>query len=237
MQVHIVHYAEGAARARGLAVVIDVFRAFSAACYAFHRGARRIIATHSLDIARQIKKQNPHYLLMGERHAQKPSDFDFGNSPSELAEADLSGATLVHTTHAGTRALLAANQAEEAITGSFVNAAAIARYIRNLSPASVYLVCSGFEGQKEAAEDLLCAQYIRDLLLEREPDYSRIADKLQTAPSAVRFFDPADPASPESDFYLCLHLDCFPTVLRRTHTNTDYCLLEPVTLNPPSPTD
>ncbi|MFW6334062.1 MAG: 2-phosphosulfolactate phosphatase [Desulfosalsimonas sp.] len=227
MDIRIVNYARGAAESRGLAVIIDVFRAFSAACYAFDRGAQKIIASESLDTARELKKQNPHYLLMGERHAKKPPDFDFGNSPSEISEKDLSGKTLVHTTHAGTKALLAARRAETVITGSFVNAGAVAGFIKSLSPPCVFLVCAGFEGKTEAAEDTLCANYIRQLLLGQPPGLDSVAQKLRTAPSAVRFFNPEDTDSPEIDFHMCLNADRFSFVIRRTRADRDSCLLEP----------
>ena len=225
MEIHIVHYAAGAARARGPTVIIDVFRAFSAACYAFDRGAEKIIATQTLETARALKQKHPDYLLMGERHAQKPPDFDFGNSPSELAESDLTGKTLVHTTHAGTRALLAASGADPVITGSFVNAGAIAAHIRKWSPESVYLVCAGFEGDKEAAEDLLCARYLQQLLRGEDPDFTSIPEQLKSAPSALRFFDPQDPASPEIDFYMCLDLDRFGFIIFRDQAESDTCVL------------
>lgn len=227
MNIHIVHYAKGAAQARCLVVVIDVFRAFSAACYAFDRGAEKIIATHSLDTARALKKENPQYLLMGERHAVKPEDFDLGNSPSEIAGADLSGKTLVHTTHAGTKALLAVRGTAQAITGSFVNAAAIVGYIRKRLPDELYLVCAGFEGQSEAAEDTLCAEYLKRRILGDEPDFAPIAQRLKTARSALRFFDPKDRASPTADFHMCLSLDRFNVVIRRTRPDTDTCVLVP----------
>lgn len=228
MKVEICHYSQGAARARGMAVVIDVFRAFSAACYAFDRGAARIIATRSLDTARDLKKKHPEYLLMGERHAQKPFDFDFGNSPSEVAlsESDLTGKTLIHTTHAGTKALLAARNADPVITGSFVNACAVAAYILKISPDQVCLVCAGFEGQREAAEDQLCARYIQRLLYGEEPEFGNIPEQLKTAPSALRFFDPADSASPEIDFHMCLSLDRFGFIIRRTYADSEISMLE-----------
>jgi 2-phosphosulfolactate phosphatase len=231
MKIHIVNYSEGAAVAEGLAVVIDVFRAFSTACYAFEQGAKRIIATHSLEKARELRKDNPQYMLMGERHARKPVDFDFGNSPSEIKRADLSGKTLVQTTHAGTRALLAARKAEHVITGSFVNAGAIVRYLRNASPGNVFLICAGFEGVSEATEDSLCAQYIRDTLLGYPHEFDAIRKRLETAPSALRFFDPDDQDSLEIDFHMCLALDRFDFVIARTHADADTCLLEPYLSN------
>jgi 2-phosphosulfolactate phosphatase len=225
MNINIVSYLEGAEKACGLAVVIDVFRAFSTACYAFERGADKIVATHSLDIARSFRKTNPEYLLAGERHARKPPDFNFGNSPFEIKAADLSGKTLVQTTHAGTRALLGARQAEPVITGSFVNAGAIVKYVRKVSPSVVTLVCAGFEGVSEAMEDTLCAQYIRDTLSGVRFDFDSIPERLKSAPSALRFFDPEDQDSLEVDFHMCLDLDRFDFVIARTQADADTCTL------------
>ena len=42
MKVEILEFVEGARRARGITVIIDVFRAFSVACYAADAGAARI---------------------------------------------------------------------------------------------------------------------------------------------------------------------------------------------------
>ncbi len=228
MQFHTVHYARGAEKARGLAVVIDVFRAFSVACYAFDRGAAKIIAAESLEAARGVKKKHPHYLLMGERHSVKPKDFDLGNSPSEIVEKDLSGKILVHSTHAGTKALLAARGAEAVITASFVNAAAVARHITRLSPETVYLICAGFEGRSEAAEDVLCARYIRQLVSGERPDLASMVKSLKTAPSALRFFDPGDPYSPEIDFHMCLRANCFDFVIGAARADTGTCVLAPI---------
>lgn len=41
MEVNILELVEGARRARGLTVVIDVFRAFTLECYLFAQGADR----------------------------------------------------------------------------------------------------------------------------------------------------------------------------------------------------
>ncbi|MGC9341733.1 MAG: 2-phosphosulfolactate phosphatase, partial [Bacteroidales bacterium] len=105
MNINILHLVKGASQAKGLTVVIDVFRAFSLEAYAIHAGAKEIIAVAEIDTARKLKKQNPEYILVGERNENKVPGFDFGNSPSHILEENLEGKTLVHTTSAGTRGL------------------------------------------------------------------------------------------------------------------------------------
>jgi len=232
MDIRILHYAEGAATARGITVIIDVFRAFSMACYAVDRGAAKIVATGSIDYALEYKRRDPAVILVGERFAKKIEGFDFGNSPSEILDVDLSSRTVVQTTHAGTRALVAATEAEDVITGSFVNAGAIIRYIRTHARDAVSLVCAGFEGNREALEDLLCARYIEGALRGNPAPFDSVPEQLRDAPSARRFFDPDDTASPRIDFDLCMALDRFDFVIRKTGTLEGAVTLEKMLLPP-----
>lgn len=225
MQIHIRHYAAGATQANEFAVIIDVFRAFSVACYAFARGAAGIIAAREIKSAHKLKQEHPDCVLIGERHAKKLPGFDYGNSPTEIQDADLSGRLVVQTTHSGTRALTAAEKAERVITGSFVNCGAIVQYIKNAAPLEVSLVCSGFEGREPALEDTLCAEYIRDALRGSPPAFENIRKRLKASNTAWRFFDPDDTASPETDFDLCLALDRFPFVIQRGKTGGGWCEL------------
>ena len=228
MNIDILHYASGAEKASGLAVVIDVFRAFSLACYIFDRGATGIIATRDVDRAFELKRQHPDYVLIGERHARKVPGFDYGNSPTEIRDIDLSGRVVVHTTHAGTQALVAAKKADQVITGSFVNAGAILQHIKSVSPRRVSLVCAGFEGREETLEDTLCAAYLRDALAGQSPDFEEIRARIRRSDCSRRFLDPTDISSPESDFGLCLQLDRFPFAIQRTRLEKDLCHLQQI---------
>jgi len=231
MRIHIRHYAAGAAEATDFAVIIDVFRAFSMACYAFSRGAAKIIAAREVETARRLKQANPGCILIGERHARKLPGFDFGNSPTEIQDADLSDRLVIHTTHAGTRALTAADNAEPLITGSFVNCGAIVQHIKQTAPKEVSLVCSGFEGREPALEDILCAEHIRDRLRgETIKSFENIREELKTSDTARRFFNPEETSSPATDFDLCLALDRFPFVIRRAQAAADWCELERLNL-------
>ena len=205
---------EGARAARGLAVVIDVFRAFTVACFATARGARRIHPVAALEQALALKRAHPDWLLAGDRHGKPLPGFDFGNSPTEIEAAELAGRTLVHTTSAGTQGLCAARGAAEVITGSLVNAGAICRYVAGRRPARVSLVCMGREAREPSAEDTLCAALLEARLAGAPFDESSLRERLRAAPAARMFFDPAADWAPEGDFERCTHLDRFDFVLR-----------------------
>ena len=67
MDIKILHLLEGADQAEGLAVVIDVFRAFSLECYLFSRGVQKIYAVGREETAWELKRKHPEYLMAGER--------------------------------------------------------------------------------------------------------------------------------------------------------------------------
>src|SRR5688572_15383131 len=145
LQISVVDHVPSAQSARSVAVVIDVFRAFSVAAYAFSRGATAIVPIASVDDARELKRQHPDWLLIGERFARPLPGFDCGNSPSDLEKLDVAGRTIIHTTHAGTQGLTNALQADEVITGALVNAGAIVRYLHARGPEIVTIVRMGHE--------------------------------------------------------------------------------------------
>ena len=94
MKIEILEFVEGAQKGKGLTVIIDVFRAFSVACYAYDAGAARIIATGEVKDAFELKKKYRNSVLVGERDEKKIEGFDFGNSPTEIIKADLNGETV-----------------------------------------------------------------------------------------------------------------------------------------------
>jgi len=216
MKIEILEFVEGARMAKGVAVIIDVFRAFSVACYAVDAGAVRIIATSEVSEAFQLKKNYKNAVLVGERDEKKIEGFDFGNSPTEIIKADLSGKTVIHTTTAGTSGLINALNADSVITGSFVNAQAVIKYIKSIDPDHVSLVAMGYRAIISSEEDLLCAEMIA-AGLKNEPFSieDRIAGLQNTA--GKRFFSPENiDFSPPTDFFLCTMVDKFDFVLKAT---------------------
>jgi len=205
---------EGAKEATGLTVIIDVFRAFSTACYAINKGIEKIYPVGNIELAYSLKKQNQDFLLVGERNEQKPEGFDFGNSPSQLLEATITAKQMVHTTSSGTQGIANAEKAGEILTGSFVNAAAICRYIKKKNPLEVSLVCMGYACQYPTDEDTLCAEYIKNELEGRPSDFGKMTEIIKAGDGA-RFFEPDKQSwSPQKDFDLCLSLNRFDFVLK-----------------------
>jgi len=218
MKIHILPLQEGARSAAGCAVVIDVFRAFSTACYAAHGGADPIIPVADLETAYALKREQPDAILMGERAGRPPPGFDFGNSPTHIRDVDLAGRTVIHTTSNGTLGLVAAvmsPRTSAVLTGSFVNAGAIVDFIQAGQFEAVSLVPVG-RGGKHAEEDDLCAAFLRDRLLGKDPDFAPIRATLANSRRADRFFDPDRLHAPATDFDLCLSPDRFDFILRAT---------------------
>lgn len=214
LDLRIVDFIAGAREARGLVVVIDVFRAFSLAAHAMARGAARIWPIAAIETALQLKRRHPDAVLLGERYAKPLPDFDGGNSPADLERVDVAGKTLIHTTHAGTQGLMSAVSADEVITGALVNAAAIVAYIRQSRPARVTLVRMGQHALERCEEDDACAELIASRLRGEPVDTQAMRERLRRAPSAAKFFDPACDWAPERDFELCTRVDAFDFVLR-----------------------
>ena len=158
----------------------------------------------------------------GERHGVILPGFQYGNSPSQTADADLEGKTLIHTTSAGTQGIVNAAGAEEIITGSLVNAAAIARYIQKVQPDQVSLVAMGLEGKASAPEDVLCARYIKSLVERTSLDMEAELKTLRHTESGEKFFRPeTQEVFPAEDYQLCTDVDRFDFVLQVTRRSED----------------
>lgn len=219
MDIKILQLLDGAKAAEGLTVVIDVFRAFSLACYMADKNPETIIPVADINLAYNLKKDNPDYILVGERNERIPEGFDFGNSPTHLQPAVLTGKTIIHTTSAGTQGLVNALNATERITGSFVNAPAIVDYIRKKQPEKVSLVCMGYSMKHPTEEDTFCAEFIKGSLEGTPVNFNSMIETIKKT-SARRLFDPANQEfSPSSDFYFCTSLGKFDFVLKAEERN------------------
>ncbi|HXB11205.1 MAG TPA: 2-phosphosulfolactate phosphatase [Bacteroidia bacterium] len=136
-----------------LVVVIDVLRATSCMCAAFHHGIGKILPVASIAEARDF--QSKGFLVAAERQAQKVEGFDLGNSPFEYMKPELKGKVIVFTTTNGTQAIRAAKDAYKIAIGSFLNLSALCEWLTT-QHKNIILLCAGWKDFFNL-EDTLCS--------------------------------------------------------------------------------
>lgn len=136
-----------------LVVVIDVLRATSCMCTAFHHGIEKILPVASIAEAKDF--QSKGFLVAAERQAQKVEGFDLGNSPFEYMKPELKGKVIVFTTTNGTQAIRAAREAYKITIGSFLNLSALCDWLTT-QHKNIIILCAGWKDFFNL-EDTLCA--------------------------------------------------------------------------------
>jgi 2-phosphosulfolactate phosphatase len=212
------HGLAGAGQAEGIAVVIDVYRAFTCAACMAYLGVDELVLRADPEEVLDLKRERG-YLAVGEVRGRKVPGFDLGNSPSRILAAGcefFAGRTVAQRTSAGvTGAVAAAETSEFLILGSYVTAAAIARYIRRLAPAPpvVSLVAMGGLGQMITPEDDGCADYLEHLLTGRSYNHLATVQRIVEHECTQQFLRGDQPHYPPSDPLYCLQRDLFDFVL------------------------
>lgn len=215
--------------ATGLAVVIDVFRAFTVEPYLISNGVKKLIPVGDMQIAYDYKKKDNNCVLIGERNGIILPGFDYGNSPSQIENIDFSGKIVVHTTSCGTQGIVKSINAKEIITGSLVNAQAIVRYIIQNKIEEVSLLALCRPGELPFDEDVLCAEYIKSIL-ENKPlnNLEEEIEKLKTTTGSKFFNKVKQKDFPERDFYLCTEINKFDFILKVKKDEKDNLYIEKV---------
>lgn len=202
------HYAtlETCHTASGLIFVIDVLRAFSTAAYAFSRGANEIILVSAVEEALNLKLEIPKSKIMGEVHGLPPAGFDFGNSPTQILEENLTGVTLIQRTGAGTQGAVRCVNADIMFATSFVVAGATVKYVLNIAPPEITFVITGGYNNDE---DVSCAEYLEALLKGQNPDTKSFIKRVYDSRDALEHLDPNRPEFPEADLDYCTRVNTF----------------------------
>lgn len=209
MRVEIKACLKGATSARGVVIVIDVFRAGNTAAALLAAGTPFIMPVEDLEEARGIKNQNPDWLLVGERGGLKPKGCDLNNSPADAIKLKPVGAPVILTTSAGAKGLIAAwPNADELLMASLANAESAAALVRALDPELVTLAPIGLEAREPAVEDDVVAEYLAGLLLGRRPDYRAAVKAILGGPGADRLRR----LNQWRDLAFCLRLNCLGIV-------------------------
>lgn len=201
-------------QAEGVAIVIDVIRAFTTAPVAFERGVEKILFVSSSDEAFRLKQSDPSLLIMGEEDGLPPDGYDFGNSPWEISNADLRGRTMVHRTSSGTQGVVGSRHCDDIYVSSFAIAGATVSAIRRSSPDIVSIINTGWRPNGLGDEDTACGDYLEALLKGESPDpmpYLARVDQCQVSPV---FKDRDRSEYPHQDLDLCMDLDRYDFAIR-----------------------
>ncbi|GAC1348449.1 MAG: 2-phosphosulfolactate phosphatase family protein [Ktedonobacteraceae bacterium] len=172
-------------------IVIDVIRATTTLTTVFARGAIRVYAANSLEQARNASKMFPHRLLCGERHGLPVAGFDYGNSPAQFAQTDLTGRELILTTTNGTRAFYACPMSSTRFAGCFYNAHAVTAHALALAQeknSNIVIVCAA-EANYFALDDATCAGYLAQEIQQQYP-MIEVADDVRAGQALYEAFAP-----------------------------------------------
>ncbi len=206
-------------------IVIDLIRATTTLTTVFDSGATRVYAASSLEQAQSAAKRFSRRLLCGERHGLPIPGFDYGNSPAQFAQLDLSGRELILTTTNGTRALYACPASSTRLAGCFYNAHAVTAHALTLAQekdSNIIIVCAA-ESNYFALDDATCAGYLA-LEIQRQYPSIEIGDDFRAAQALYEAFAPpklADAAHAaqsiialglSSDIDYCMRIDGSKTV-------------------------
>jgi 2-phosphosulfolactate phosphatase len=220
MQVNRFSLLAGARSARGIAVVVDVFRAFSCTPMLFSLGVRSSILVATPEEALRLKVQDEELILIGEVGGVPVEGFDLGNSPSQilLRGADFfQGKVVVQRTSAGVQgALEALEAADEVLLGSFMVAGATAGYLKVRAPEVVSIIAMGVQLKEKAPEDEWCAQYLAHLLDGTAYDHNQALREILFQETTQKFLRRDRPYFPAEDPILCLQRDIYDFALKVT---------------------
>ena len=204
--VEIVHLTgiDGARRARGMVVVIDVLRSFTVSAYALAGGARECVLVATVAEARALQAKIPRSVLCVEEDALPVPGIPMSNSPSQVKAADLKGRVLIQRSSAGTTVMAAVESPEEMYAASLVVARATVKACLSKRPRVLTLIASA-----DHPEDHACALYMEGLLRGDQPDLDRLLQPLRDSERYVRVVSGGWPGFPPSDLELSLAADRF----------------------------
>ena len=214
MEILVDSLLEGARRARGTVIIVDVFRAYTTAAVAFAGGAEKIILVAEVEEALELRDQGAGDLCVGEVGGMRPEGFDFGNSPSQLLHADVEGKTIIQSTRAGTVGMNAATEADRLFGGSLTIASATVEVVRELDPDKVTIVAMGSEGRVRTDEDEQCALFMRNLLQDFRADHRSVRDLVLAGAEARKYGNPATPHFPAEDRAMAVAIDSYEFAIR-----------------------
>jgi 2-phosphosulfolactate phosphatase len=210
--LNIVHATgiEGARRARGTVVVIDVLRAFTVSAYALGGGARECRLVRTVDEVRELAARTPDSVMCAEENALPVQGIAISNSPTAIRDLELRGRILIQRSSAGTQ-VAAEVRGDDIFAASLVVATATAKACLAGRPETLTLLASA-----DHPEDHACATYIEEEILGRNPDLEALLQPLRETERYRKVMAGDWPGFPPTDIELAVQADRFDFAMRAT---------------------
>lgn len=157
-------------------ILVDIYRSTTTIPIILRNGAKEVYPTEFVEEARDLKRKNPEFLAIGERLGFRVPLFDYGNSPSRLWGVDFTGKSVIFTSTNGTKVLRKLIGTGDIFLSSFVNVSATVAAVKGADKISI--VASNRPDGK-ADEDYIFAEYLRDLLLGKNPDLDQTVTRIK----------------------------------------------------------
>jgi 2-phosphosulfolactate phosphatase len=212
--VDIIHATgiEGARKATGTVVVIDVLRAFTVSAYALAGGARECLLVRTVAEGKALAARIPKAILCAEENGLPVPGIDISNSPTKIAGIDLEGKVLVQRSSAGTQAAAEVETAGgDMFAASLVVARATVQACLLRKPETLTLLASA-----DHPEDHACAQYMAGLIQGDQPDIERLLRPLKQSDRYQKLISGTWPGFPPTDLELSLQPDRFDFAMQAT---------------------
>lgn len=194
---------EGARRAQGTVVVIDVLRAFTVSAYALAGGARECRLVTTVAEAKELAARTERAVICAEEDALPVAGIPISNSPTMIRNTDLEGRVLIQRSSAGTQAA-AAVKGDDIFAASLVVAGATVQACLLRDPDTITLVASA-----DHPEDHACAAYMQGLLEGQSPDLDELLEPLRQTERYRRLVSGRWPGAPPTDLDLSITPDRF----------------------------
>ncbi|GAC1660454.1 MAG: 2-phosphosulfolactate phosphatase [Candidatus Dormibacteraceae bacterium] len=208
LHVEVIHATgiDGARQARGIAIVIDVLRAFTVSAYAIAGGARECRLVIDTSQALALAKTIPGAIVSAEEEGLPIPGIAISNSPTQIKAAAINKRVLVQRSSAGTQVAAAVPKEVDMFAASLVVARATVQacLLRRPSPAQITLVASA-----DDPEDHACGLYMAAIIRGATPDINQLLQPLRESERYARLTSGAWPGFPATDLELALKPDRF----------------------------
>ncbi|MGC8609348.1 MAG: 2-phosphosulfolactate phosphatase, partial [Thermoplasmata archaeon] len=150
-------------------VIVDIFRSTTTIPIILKQGASYIVPFKDAMDALNYTRSHPGTILIGEKYGIKPPFFDYDNSPSEIADADLSGKVVAFTSTNGMHVLDKIRYGRIFIA-SIVNFHSTVETLRDYDDISIM---PSNRPVGKASEDNIFANLLKEELEKKDPDIER----------------------------------------------------------------